>query len=100
MKMTNKMVNLHNESIGVWYVQKIAEHIANFAQPLCNAHRLTKRITREKQVQLYIELIAREPRPVVESVSGGRLRRAQIVGDGTKKSPYRAEWCNDYYIDT
>lgn len=98
--MTNKLVNLHNESIGAWYVQKIAEHIANFAQPLCNAHRLTKRITREKQVQLYIELIAREPRPAVEGVSGGRLRRAQIVGDGTKKSPYRAEWRNDYYIDT
>lgn len=98
--MTNKLVNLHDESIGVWYVQKIAEHIANFAQPLCNAHRLSKRISREKQVQLYIELIAREPRHAIEGISGGRLRRAQIVGDGTKKSPYRAEWRNDYYIDT
>ena len=95
-----KPVTLHEESSGVWYVQKVADHIANFTEPMCNAHRLQKRISREKQVQLYIELIAREPRPAVEGVSGGRLRRAQIVGDGTKKSPYRAEWRNDYYIDT
>jgi hypothetical protein len=46
-----------------------------------------------------LELISREPRPFVEYLESGMtlLRRAEVVGEGTKKSPYRAEWRNDYY---
>jgi hypothetical protein len=46
-----------------------------------------------------LELISREPRPFVEYLESGKthLRRTEVIGDGTKKSPYRAQWRNDYY---
>lgn len=94
-------INLHDESFIIHWIKQAAEALTDvFTQFICNDLKLTKRLSRERQTFLMLELIAREPRPFVEYLESGRnhLRRAEVVGDGTKKSPYRAQWRNDYYI--
>ena len=92
-------VRLHDESIGVWYVQKVMTMLLE-NNPICNDVKLRregKMLSREKLTQLIVELLVREPRPAVEYTTSCRLRRAEVVGDGTKKSPFRAEWRDDYF---
>lgn len=97
--MTVKPANLHLESIGLRYTRQVMQMLTE-SKPLCNTHQLKKPISREKEIALMVELIAREPRPAIDHASGWPLRRAIVKGDGTKKSPYVAEWLDDFFIDT
>lgn len=101
-----KPLNLHEEAFVIHWIRQAAEALTNDGRDnggvthfICNDLKLTKRLSRERQTFLVLELIAREPRPFVEYLESGKtyLRRAEVVGDGTKKSPYRAQWRNDYY---
>ena len=78
-----------------------AEALTEPTHFICNDQTLPKRLTHERQTFLMLDLIAREPRPFVEYLESGKqhLRRAEVVGDGTKKSPYKARWREDYYKD-
>jgi hypothetical protein len=94
-----KLINLHEESFIIQWVRQAAEALASPTHYICNDLKLPKRLSQERQTFLMLQLIAREPRPFVEYLESGKthLRRAEVVGDGTKKSPYRAQWRNDYY---
>jgi hypothetical protein len=94
-----KPVNLHEEAFVIFWLRQAAEALTNNTHFICNDLKLAKRLSRERQTFRMLELIAREPRPFVEYLESGktRLRRAEVVGDGTKKSPYLAQWRNDYY---
>jgi hypothetical protein len=94
-----KLINLHEESFIIQWVRQAADALASPTHYICNDLKLPKRLSQERQTFLMLQLIAREPRPFVEYLESGRtiLRRAEVVGDGTKKSPYRAQWRNDYY---
>ena len=93
------MINLNEESQIIHWVRRAAEELTKSQHFICNALKLPKRLSQEKQVFMMLELIAREPRPFVEYLETTRLRRADVVGDGTKKNPYRAVWREDYFID-
>lgn len=97
--MEQRLINLHEEAQIVYWVRMAAEALVLPTHFICNDLKLPKRLSQEKQVFLMLQLIAREPRPFVEYLESGRntLRRAEVVGDGTKKSPFRAQWRNDYY---
>ena len=93
------MINLHDEAFIIHWVRQAAEALTNNTHFICNDLKLPKRLSVEKQTCLMLELIAREPRPFVEYLESGctHLRRAEVTGDGTKKSPYKAQWRDDYY---
>jgi hypothetical protein len=94
------MINLHDEAFIIHWVRQAAEALTNGKQHyICNDEKLPKRLSEEKQTCLMLELIAREPRPFVEYLESGctHLRRAEVTGDGTKKSPYKVQWRDDYY---
>ena len=98
--MEQKPISLHEESFAIHWVRQAAEALSNGQQHyICNDLKLPKRLSQERQTFLMLELIAREPRPFVEYLESGctHLRRAEVVGEGTKKSPYKAQWRNDYY---
>ena len=60
-----------------------------------------KGISNEKSAKAVMELILRQPDPLLDYLYGlSRLRRIQINGKGTKKGPYIAVWCEDYFKDT
>ena len=99
-------INLHQEALVIHWVRQAAEALTAGDRDngggthfICNDLQLPKRISQEKQTFLMLQLIAREPRPFVEYLESGRtiLRRAEVVGDGTKKSPFMARWRDDYY---
>ena len=92
-------INLHQESFVLHWVRQAAEALVSPTHFICNDLKIPKRMSQEKQIFLMLQLIAREPRPFVEYLESGRiiLRRAEVVGDGTKKLPYKARWRNDYY---
>ena len=95
-----KPIRLHEEAFIIHWVRQAAEALtAGDTQFICNDLKLPKCLSYEKQTFLMLQLIAREPRPFVEYLESGRtiLRRAEVVGDGTKKSPFKAKWRNDYY---
>lgn len=95
------MINLHDEAQAIHWVRLAAEALSDgHAHYICNDLKLPKRLPIEKQTFLMLELITREPRPFVEYLESGNthLRRAEIVGDGTKKSPFKAQWRSDYYL--
>ena len=93
------MINLHDEAQVIHWVRLAAEALVSRTHFICNDLKLQKRLSHERQTFLMLELISREPRPFVEYLESGltHLRRAEVVGDGTKKSPYKAVWRNDYY---
>ena len=94
------MTNLHEEAFVIHWVRQAAEALSKGdTHFICNDLKLQKRMPVEKQTYLMLQLIAREPRPFVEYLESGCtiLRRAEVVGEGTKKSPYKAQWRNDYY---
>ena len=94
-------ISLTEENVIKNWVRLAAEVLSNQRTDfVCNELNLPKRIPVEKKIYLMLQLIAREPRPFVEYLTSGctQLRRAEIVGDGTKKSPYKAQWKNDYYV--
>lgn len=93
------MVNLHEEAFIIHWVRVAAEALAEGPYFICNDLKLKHRLSHERQAMLMLQLISREPRPFVEYLESGktRLRRAEVTGDGTKKSPYRAQWRDDYY---
>ena len=94
------MINLHEEAFIIHWMRLAAEALTDRPSHfICNDLALPKRLSVEQQTCLMLELIAREPRPFVEYLESGKqhLRRAEVVGDGTKKSPYKARWRNDYY---
>jgi hypothetical protein len=93
------MIKLTEEALAIHYVRLAAEALASKTHFICNDSRLPKRLSHEKQTFLMLELIAKEPRPFVEYIETQRLRRAYIMGNGTKKSPYKAQWREDYYKD-
>ena len=93
------MINLHEEALAIHYVRLAAEALASETHFICNDTRLPKRLSHEKQTFLMLELISHEPRPFVEYLETQRLRRAEVVGDGTKKYPFKAQWRLDYYMD-
>ena len=95
----NEPINLHQEAFAIHWVRLAAEALASPTHFICNDLKLPKRLSQEEQTFLMLQLIAREPRPFVEYLESGctHLRRAEVVGDGTKKSPFRAQWRNDYY---
>jgi hypothetical protein len=96
-----KPVNLHEEAFVIHWIRQAAEALTSGGGThfICNDLKLAKRLSRERQTFLMLELIAQEPRPFVEYLESGKthLRRAEVVGDGTKKSPYKAQWRNDYF---
>ena len=98
--MATKPVSLQQEALAIHYVRLAAEVLRYSDVIFCNAHKLPKLLPIEKQTMLMLELISREPRPFVEYLESGcqRLRRAEIIGEGTKKSPYKGQWRNDYYL--
>ena len=91
------MINLAEETKAIHWVRRAAEELTKSQHFVCNDLKLPKRLSREKEVFLMLELIAREPRPFVEFLETMRLRRAEVVGEGTKKSPFVARWREDYY---
>lgn len=93
------MINLHEEAFIIHWMRLAAEALTEPTHFICNDLTLPKRLSAEQQTYLMLELIAREPRPFVEYLESGKqhLRRAEVVGDGTKKSPYKAQWREDYY---
>ena len=94
------MINLHEEAFIIHWMRLAAEALTDRPSHfICNDLTLPKRLSVEQQTYLMLELIAREPRPFVEYLESGKqhLRRAEVVGDGTKKSPFKARWRNDYY---
>ena len=93
------MINLQQESFIIHWIRLAAEALTDNTHFICNDSKLTKQLSHERQTFLMLELISKEPRPFVEYLENGRtrLRRAEVVGDGTKKSPYKAQWRNDYY---
>lgn len=94
------MINLHTEAFVIHWVRQAAEALSKGdTHFICNDLKLPKRLSIEKQTYLMLQLIARKPRPFVEYLESGctTLRRAEVIGDGTKKSPYQAQWRNDYY---
>ena len=97
--MEQKLINLHEEAFIIHWVRYAAEALVKGAGTFCNELKLKKRPSVEKQTMLMLELISRESRPFVEYLESGctLLRRAEVVGDGTKKSPYKGQWRNDYY---
>ncbi len=94
-----KWINLHEEANIIHWLRLAAETLSDHKTHfICND--IGKRgLSYEKQQMLMLELISKKPRPFVEYLESGRLRRAEIVGNGTKKSPYKAQWRNDFYID-
>lgn len=92
-------INLHEEAQIIHWVRMAAETLASPTHFICNDLKLPKRLSQEKQTYLMLQLIARDPRPFVEYLESGRtiLRRAEVIGDGTKKSPFKAQWREDYY---
>lgn len=99
--MERPIVNLHEEAQVIHWVRLAAEALSDGrTHYVCNDLKPPKRLPIERQTYLMLQLIAREPRPFVEYLESGNthLRRAEIVGDGTKKSPFRAQWRNDYYV--
>lgn len=94
-----KPINLHTEAAAIQLVRQVAEAMTERTHFVCNDLTLHHRLTQAQQVLLMLELIAQEPRPFVEYLESGKtyLRRAEVVGDGNKKRPYRAQWRNDYY---
>lgn len=92
--------NLNDEALVMHHVRLMAETLAGAQIYFCNVHKLSHKPTRGEQLQMMLELTSREPRPMVEYLMSGltRQRRAEIVGEGTKKNPYRGQWRNDYYI--
>lgn len=95
----NTPINLHEEAAVIHWVRLAAEALTDPTHYICNDLTLAKRQSHERQTFLMLELIAREPRPFVEYIESGKahLRRAEVVGEGTKESPYRAQWRKDYY---
>lgn len=93
------MIALHEEYYIIHWVRQAADALTGNTHFICNDMKLTKRLSHEKQTFLMLELICREPRPFVEYLESGgtHLRRAEVVGDGTKKNPYKAQWREDYY---
>ena len=93
--------NLNDEALVLHHVRLMAETLKETKDHFCNTHKLTRRPTQQEQLQMMLELISREPRPMVEYLTSGltRQRRAEIVGEGTKKNPYRGQWKNDYYTN-
>jgi len=96
----DKPINLHQEAFAIHWVRQAAEALSKGdTHFICNDLKLPKRLSQEKQTFLMLELISREPRPFVEYLESGcvHLRRVEVVGDGTKKSPFKAQWRDDYY---
>lgn len=96
----DKPINLHQEAFAIHWVRQAAEALSKGdTHFICNDLKLPKRLSLEKQTFLMLDLISREPRPFVEYLESGctLLRRAEVVGNGTKKSPYKAQWRDDYY---
>lgn len=93
------MINLQEEALAIHYVRLAAEALLQSTHFICNDLKLPKRLSHEREILLMLQLISKEPRPFVEYLETTRLRRAEIVGDGTKKSPYKARWREDYYAD-
>ena len=54
----------------------------------------------DKNIALVCELMSRDPKPMLDYLAGGPLRRFSLIGDGTKKNPYKYEWSEDYFKDT
>lgn len=79
------MINLTEETMAIHWVRRAAEELTKSQHFVCNDGNLPKRLSQEKQVFLMLELISREPRPFVEYLENTRLRRAEVVGEGTKK---------------
>ena len=95
-----KPIRLHEEAYLIHWIRVAAEALTDGTTHfICNDSRLRRPLTTERQASLMLELISREPRPFVEYLESSKthLRRAEVVGDGTKKSPYKAQWRNDYY---
>lgn len=94
-----KPINLSDEALYIHCVRQVAEALTDKTHFICNDAKLKKGLSRERQTFLMLELTSREPRPFVEYLESGKahLRRAEVIGDGTKKSPYKAQWRDDYY---
>lgn len=95
----SEVIRLHEEARLAQWLRMAAETMTTNMHFFCNESKLKKRPSHEVQTFLMLELIAREPRPFVEYLTSGltRLRRAELIGDGTKKSPYRGQWREDFY---
>ena len=93
-------INLNQEYLGIHWIRQAADALVKGdSHFICNDLKLPKKMSVAEQIFLMLKLIAQEPRPFVEYLESGRtiLRRAEVVGNGTKKSPYKAQWRNDYY---
>lgn len=93
------MINLHDEAFIIHWVRQAAEALTDNTHYICNDMKLPKRLSQEKQTFLMLQLIAREPRPFVEYLESGctHLRRAEVIGDGTRRHPFKAQWRDDYF---
>lgn len=101
MERQPRPINLCEEARIIHWVRLAAEALTDGKTHfVCNDKTLHRSLSRERQIFLMLELIAREPRPFVEYPESGNnyLRRAEVIGDGTKKSPYKAQWREDYYM--
>lgn len=62
-----------------------------------NALPLNINISRAKSLQLFCELMARDPAPLLDYIYSGALKRAVLVGKGKYQ---HFEWSNTCYRDT
>lgn len=57
-----------------------------------------EKINKLENLRLVLELVGREPSPIVEYLNGEHdLKRIELEGKGTKKEPYKAVWSKEYY---
>ena len=83
-------------NIGCDEARKIMDFFLHMTESKINVN-----LSLQKNIMLLVDLIYREPMPMVNYINGmGRLRRIVLQGDGTKKNPYKFIWSYGYYQDT
>lgn len=67
---------------------------------VCNLQGYHVKFKPQKNIALICELMSRDCKPMLDYLAGGPLRRFKLIGNGTKKSPHRYEWADDYFRNT
>lgn len=82
----DKIQKLTMQNIGRHYVQAAARILLQ-GRVTCRHH-----LSMEKELCLIVELLSHEAGPLVYAVDGNQYPMVEIVGEGTKDSPYEARW--------
>lgn len=61
-----------------------------------NKETINVNLSASKSLQLFCELMSRDPAPLLDYIRSGALKRIVLVGNGKY---LHFEWSNDYYRD-